>query len=358
MSRTLKVAAAQVGTINISTPRSSTLPRLLALLETAHIQKVQLVVYPECTLTTFFPRHLIDSQTTLDTFFEHSDVTTSPSTRALFDKAADYEIDIVVGYAEREESGRGFNTCIYYSASERRVLAKYRKVHLPGTVEPFEEPDAVNQLEKRYFTPGDLGFQAFRAPNLVPDVWRKSTSDAIDSGAATGEIEVMANQGKGDPVIGMLICNDRRWPEAWRAYALQGAELILYGYNTGGNLPALWGSRKPLTPVQAEQEALFHSKLVQQANSYMNACFSVSAARCGLDDGRYDLIAGSMIVDPEGHVVAEAETKGDELVVAEIDLGECRQGKEKTFDFGRHRRVETYGVICERTGVVEPELLG
>ncbi|KAF1349749.1 putative N-carbamoyl-D-amino acid hydrolase [Delphinella strobiligena] len=310
MSRTLKVAAAQVGTINISTPRSSTLPRLLALLETAHIQKVQLVVYPECTLTTFFPRHLIDSQTTLDT------------------------------------------------ASERRVLAKYRKVHLPGTVEPFEEPDAVNQLEKRYFTPGDLGFQAFRAPNLVPDVWRKSTSDAIDSGAATGEIEVMANQGKGDPVIGMLICNDRRWPEAWRAYALQGAELILYGYNTGGNLPALWGSRKPLTPVQAEQEALFHSKLVQQANSYMNACFSVSAARCGLDDGRYDLIAGSMIVDPEGHVVAEAETKGDELVVAEIDLGECRQGKEKTFDFGRHRRVETYGVICERTGVVEPELLG
>lgn len=90
----------------------------------------------------------------------------------------------------------------------------------------------------------------------------------------------------------------------------------------------------------------------------MNACFSVSAARCGLDDGRYDLIAGSAIVDPEGHVVAEAETRGDELVVAEIDLGECRQGKEKTFDFERHRRIETYGVICERTGVVEPELLG
>jgi predicted amidohydrolase len=59
----------------------------------------------------------------------------------------------------------------------------------------------------------------------------------------------------------------------------------------------------------------------------MNACFSISSARCGLDDGKYDLIAGSAIVSPEGHVIAEAKTKGDELVVAELDLSECRQGK-------------------------------
>jgi predicted amidohydrolase len=112
-----------------------------------------------------------------------------------------------------------------------------------------------------------------------------------------------------------------------------------------------------MTPEQAQTEALFHSRLVQQSNSYMNACFSISAARCGLDDGKYDLIGGSSIVDPEGHVVAEAKTTEDELVVAEIDLSECRQGKEKTFDFARHRRIETYGLIDKQTGVVEPELL-
>jgi len=118
----------------------------------------------------------------------------------------------------------------------------------------------------------------------------------------------------------------------------------------------LWGS-KPMSPEAATQEALFHSKLVQQANSYMNACFSISAARCGLDDGKYDLIAGSAIVSPEGHVISEAKTTGDELVVAEIDLEDCRQGKEKTFDFARHRRIETYGLIAQQTGVAEPELL-
>ena len=112
-----------------------------------------------------------------------------------------------------------------------------------------------------------------------------------------------------------------------------------------------------MSPEESEKEALFHSRLVQQANSYMNACFSISAARCGLDDGKYDLIGGSAICDPEGHVIAKAQTTEDELVVAEIDLDECRQGKEKTFDFGRHRRIETYGLIDKQTGVIEPELL-
>ena len=84
-----------------------------------------------------------------------------------------------------------------------------------------------------------------------------------------------------------------------------------------------------MSPEKAKEEALFHSRLVQQANSYMNACFSISSARCGLDDGKYDLIAGSSIVSPEGHVIAEAQTSEDELVVAEIDLRDCRQGKRR-----------------------------
>lgn len=119
----------------------------------------------------------------------------------------------------------------------------------------------------------------------------------------------------------------------------------------------LWGGRKPMSPEQAKTEALFHSRLVQQSNSYMNACWSISSARCGKDDGKYDLIAGSAICDPEGHIVAEAQTEGDELITATIDLEDCRQGKEKTFDFARHRRIEAYGLINQQAAVSEPELL-
>lgn len=141
-----------------------------------------------------------------------------------------------------------------------------------------------------------------------------------------------------------------------------------------------------MTREEAYADAMFHHKLVCQSNAYTNssacllsrarspasslprcaltlssfsllalAAFLITSARCGVDDGEHPLISGSMIVDPEGHIVAENQTEGDELVVADIDLDACQQGKTKTFAFAKHRRTEMYGRICEQTGVVEPE---
>ncbi|TVY87399.1 N-carbamoyl-D-amino acid hydrolase [Lachnellula willkommii] len=347
MARTLKIAAAQMGPVHLTSKRLETLSRMIALLQSASSLGAQLVLFPETAFTTFFPRHLIASQEQLDTYFEHNDnLPCAPNTKPLFDEAKKLGIDISVGFAERAEDGKGYNTSVYFSARKGEVIAKYRKVHLPGTKEPFENPDAVNQLEKRYFEPGNLGFKAFRTPDLVEGVAKKGA----------GEVE--AAPGKGDPVMGMMICNDRRWVEGWRIYGMQGVEVVLCGYNTAGFAPDLWGTRKVMTPEEAEKDAVFHHKLVMQGNSYMNSCFSVSAAKAGLEDGKYDLIGGSCITSPEGHVLAEAKGKGDEIVFAEVDLEDCRQGKEKTFDFDRHRRIDQYGPITEQTGVVEPELLG
>ncbi len=344
MPRILKIAAAQLGPVHLTSTRQDTLSRMIKLLQSASKLDAQLVIFPETAFTTFFPRHLISDRKELDSYFEHADdLPGSPNTKPLFDEAKKLGIDISVGFAERTADGKGYNTSVYYSAGTGLVIAKYRKVHLPGTKEPFENPDAVNQLEKRYFEPGNLGFRAFRIPGLIPDTQKKS-SEKVEAG-------------KGDPIAGMMICNDRRWPEAWRCYGLQGVELVLCGYNTAGFAPDLWGTRKPVTPEEAEIDALFHHKLVMQSNSYMNSCFSISAAKAGMEDGKYDLIGGSCITSPEGHVLAEAKTKDDEIVFAEIDLEDCRQGKEKTFDFERHRRIDQYAPIVLQTGVVEPELL-
>jgi hypothetical protein len=46
---------------------------------------------------------------------------------------------------------------------------------------------------------------------------------------------------------------------------------------------------------------------------------------------------------------------GSELVVAEIDLDACLPGKERTFNFGKHRRPEAYGRLLAQKGVIEPE---
>ena len=257
MPRILKVAAAQLGPIHLTTPRPEVISRMISLLQSASNLDAQLVLFPETAFTTFFPRHLVNSQAELDTYFEHHDsLPTSQNTKPLFDEAQKLGIDISVGFAERDEDGKGYNTSVYYSAKRGEVIAKYRKVHLPGTKEPFKNPDAVNQLEKRYFEPGNLGFRAFRTPDLIPGVLKKGSA--------------LNGPGKGDPIMGMMICNDRRWAEGWRCYGLQGVEVVLCGYNTAGFAPDLWGTRKPMTPEEAETDAVFHHKLVMQGNSYVS----------------------------------------------------------------------------------------
>ncbi|KAL1903343.1 hypothetical protein Sste5346_000629 [Sporothrix stenoceras] len=340
MSRSLRIAAAQMGSTHYADPREKTIGRMLALLDGAVAKGAQVVMFPETAFGTFFPRHLISDPVELDSFFEHGDIITQPQTKPLFDRAREHKAHICVGYAEKTDAGEAFNACVFYDGQSGALLSKYRKIHLPGDVEPFADPDALNQLEKRYFRPGDLGFKAFRVPGLVD-----SAEAAI----------------QGDPIFGMMICNDRRWAESWRVLGLQGVEVVLCGYNTPGFAPHLYGTNG--TPAAddyaaSRTKALFHHHLVMQAHSYTNSCFSVCAARAGLDDGKYELIGGSCIVGPDGDILAQASTEEDEIVVADINLAECKAGKTRTFDFQRHRRIEHYGLITQQTGVVEPPRLG
>ena len=312
MTRVIRIAAAQMGPTQRADSRADTLARMLALLEGAASRGATLAVFPELSFTTFFPRWLLDGEA-LDGFFERA--MPNPEVQPLFDRARALGIGFHVGYAELTPEGRRFNAAITVEP-DGRILGRYRKVHLPGSVEP-REGARFQQLEKRYFDYGDGGFPAFRAG----PAWH---------GAITG----------------MMICNDRRWPEAWRVLGLQGVELVLVGYNSAAYDPNGGSSEDPALRT-------FHSRLVAQANAYMNATWAVAVAKAGDEDGS-GLIGGSCIVNPNGLVVAEATTLGDELVVADCDLDLCRQGKEKMFDFAAHRRPEHYSVITERAGVIEP----
>ncbi|EIM80356.1 N-carbamoyl-D-amino acid hydrolase [Stereum hirsutum FP-91666 SS1] len=336
MPRPLRVASAQVGHIDLTTPRSSILSRLISLLDQAAAQSVQLVVFPETTFTTFFPRYFL-GEAELGSYYERDGFLEGGENnvlRTFVCHAGKLGLDVVVGYAESTPDIEALRKGLYTpsSAPLPPVLSKYRKVHLPGTYEPFStDPKTTNQLEKRYFRPGDLGFEAFRAPGLKAK-WPPAQS----------------------PIVGMLICNDRRWAEGWRCYGLQGVEIMCIGYNTTAWAPELWGSSPDLTREQAREDAMFHHKLVVQANAYTNSTFCITSARTGLDDNHFELISGSMIVSPQGRILAENKTSSDELIVADVDLDECKPGKAKTFCFERHRRVECYGRIVGQRGVVEP----
>jgi len=313
--RVLRAAAAQMGPTQRADSRDHTLRRMLELLETAAARGVSLVVFPELAFTTFFPRWLLDGEA-LDHYFERG--MPNPAVQPLFDRARTLRIGFYVGYAELTAEGQRFN-CSILVDSDGEIIGRYRKVHLPGSVEP-RGGARYQQLEKRYFEYGDLGFPAFRAGPQ----WHHA-------------------------IMGMMICNDRRWPESWRVLGLQGVELVCVGYNSAAYDP---------NGGFTEDAALrtFHSTLVTQANAYMNATWAIAVAKAGDEDGS-GLIGGSCIVDPNGCIVAEAQTLADEVIVADIDLDLCRQGKDKMFNFGAHRRPEQYTAITDRAGVIEPAVL-
>lgn len=303
--RNLNVAAAQLGPIQKTDDRKSVVSRLINLLREAHSKKAELVVFPELALTTFFPRWFVDDIAQADHWYE----TEMPSavTQPLFDEAKNLSIGFCLGYAELTKAGERFNTQILIER-DGRVVAKYRKVHIPG--HEHHEPDRPFQhAERYYFTPSNEGFGVWPAFN-----------------------------GR----IGMMICNDRRWPESYRVMGLQGVEMILCGYNT------------PLHYVpDPSQDALqgFHNALVMQSGAYQNGTFVVGVAKGGIEEG-VDSLADSSIIAPSGEILAKTATNGDEVITAVCDLDWCNNYKNTLFDFNRYRRPEVYGRITNQRGVV------
>lgn len=307
--RIIRTAAAQLGPIQKAESREEVVARMVALMDEAATDGATFIVYPELALTTFFPRWYHEDRAEADIWFETE--MPGPATQPLFDRARQHGMGMSFGYAELTPEGRHFNTSILVDP-EGAIVGAYRKIHLPGHVE-YDETRSHQHLEKRYFEPGDLGFP----------VWRFM-----------------------DGIVGMCICNDRRWSETYRVMGLQGVELVVLGYNTPSVNAQKAGERA--------DDRLFHHRLSVQAGAYQNSTWVVAVAKAGTEDGNH-LMGGTIIVDPDGHIVGELDHEGDGVLVRDIDLDATRFGKETIFDFARHRRVEHYGRITAQTGVELPE---
>ena len=68
--RLVTVAAAQMGPIQKADGRGQTVARMIALMDEAKAAGADFIVYPELALTTFFPRHYMEDQAEVDTWFE------------------------------------------------------------------------------------------------------------------------------------------------------------------------------------------------------------------------------------------------------------------------------------------------
>jgi predicted amidohydrolase len=313
MSRHLKIAAAQLGPIHLADAREAVVARLIMLMREAHAQGARFIVFPELAFTTFFPRWWMEDQADVDRrFFERA--MPSTATQPLFDEGKRLGVGYYIGYAELAEEGgrlRRFNTSILVDAAGR-IVGKYRKVHLPGHAD--HKPDATFQhLEKKYFEVGDLGFR----------VWRFMGT-----------------------IAGMLICNDRRWPEAFRVLALQGAEVVALGFNT---------PTENLHYPEPPALRVHHHLIMAQSMAFQNATWLVETAKCGAEDG-FRMFGHSLIVAPTGEIAAKTTTEDDEVICFNCDIDLAQNLKQTMFNFAAHRRPEHYTLIVERAGAeVTPE---
>ena len=307
MPRVIDIAAAQMGPIQRDHSRQDVVERLIVLLRAAHERGAGLVVFPELALTTFFPRWWVDDLRDADQFYETE--MPSPHTQPLFAEAARLGVGFSLGYAELTPQGHRYNTAILVER-DGRIVARYRKVHIPGH-DKHEPWRPFQHLERYYFEPGPDGF----------GVWH-----------AFGGL------------VGMMICNDRRWPETYRVMGLQGVELILCGYNT----PIHYAPDPSQDILQG-----FHNALVMQGGAYQNGTWVVGVAKGGVEEGVHSL-AQSMIIAPSGQIVAQALTTADEVITATCDLDWCERYKGTLFDFERYREIEHYAIITSQRGVITP----
>lgn len=239
-------------------------------------------------------------QTEDHAYFKMAESIPGPRTEELGQLAQQHQIVILAPLFEKRAEGLYHNTVAILDA-DGTYLGKYRKMHIP---------DDPLYYEKFYFTPGDLGFKAWKT-----------------------------RYGK----IGVLICWDQWYPEAARVTALQGAEILFYPTAIG------WHPKEEAEYGKAQHNAW---EIIQCSHAVANGCYVVAVNRVGHEklvkgsDG-IKFFGQSFVVDPAGQIVVRGSTKREENLIVEVDLAQIDLTRTH-WPFLRDRRIDAYGDILKR----------
>ena len=281
------VAATQMA---CSEDREANLAAAEALVREAAGRGAQVILIQELFETPYFCK---DQKQAL--FALAAPVAESPAVKRMAALAAELGVVLPVSFFERANNAY-YNSLVMIDADGRN-LGLYRKSHIP---------DGPGYQEKFYFNPGDTGFK----------VWQTRYG-----------------------AVGAAVCWDQWFPEAARAMALQGAELLFY--------PTAIGS-EPQDPTVNSKD---HWQRAMQGHAAANLTPLIASNRIGKEDGESCSITfygGSFIADQTGAKVAEAGA--DEAVLtASFDLDAIR-AQRAAWGLFRDRRPDLYGPLLTLDG--------
>ncbi|MDP1661272.1 MAG: carbon-nitrogen hydrolase [Phycisphaerales bacterium] len=242
-------------------------------------------------------------------FFSLAESIPGPSTDACRKLARKYGIVIVASLFEKRASGLYHNTAAVIDA-DGSLMGVYRKMHIP---------DDPLYYEKFYFTPGDLGFRAWKTKHAT---------------------------------IGVLICWDQWFPEGARLTAMQGAEILFYPTAIG------WHPSEKKEYGEAQHDSW---EVSMRAHAIANGCYVCAPNRVG-----HEFIAGpdgkpvnkdgiqfwgqSFAASPNGQVIHRAAIDKPQVMVVECDLNKVEFARTH-WPFLRDRRIDAYGDMTKRFSV-------
>jgi predicted amidohydrolase len=255
------------------------LSRMQSMLIEAVRAGVQLVVFPECAVTGYNFASLDDARSVAEPVH-------GPSVGALVQACHEVNVHLIAGTL-RTEGESVYNTALLIGPGG--VIGTYDKAHLP-----------LCGADK-FTACGNTGFNVYETPF-----------------------------GR----IGMLICYDLRFPEAARALALQGADIIA--------LPTNWPTGADTAP-----------EFMVRARAFENRVFVVACNRVGEERGA-TYIGRSCIAAPNGQHLADASPTTEQIIYANVNVADARQKRlvvspgEFEMDFFNDRRPDLYAAVATR----------
>jgi N-carbamoylputrescine amidase len=263
---------------------SKNVARMTELVREAAGRGAHVILMPELFEGHYFPRAQREEE------FARARPVADHPTIAHFSELA-RTLGVVLPVSFFEQDGPSYYNSIAVIDADGHVRGVYRKSHIP---------DGPGYQEKFYFRPGNTGFCAWPT--------RHGT-------------------------IGAGICWDQWFPEAARAMAVLGADILFY--------PTAIGS-EPEVPDTSTKDPWQRAMI---GHAVSNAVAVVAANRTG-NEGLITFYGHSFIANHRGDVLAELGAEDEGVITAIIDLDEMRRYRAG-FGFFRDRRTDLYGPLLE-----------
>lgn len=277
--------------------RAENIARLKEGIRDCAAKGAQLVVLQELHNTVYF------CQSEDASLCDLSEPIPGPSTEEFGALARELGVVIVLSLFERRAPGIYHNTAVVLE-KDGTIAGKYRKMHIP---------DDPLFYEKFYFTPGDLGFHP---------------------------IETSVGS------LGVLVCWDQWYPEAARAMALEGADLLIYPTAIGG---------VPTDPLEEQKMQMGAWELVQRGHAVANGLPVITVNRVGHEPDPSGVTDGirfwghSFACGQQGEILTEFPTDREDVRVVDVDLDRTEYVR-RGWPFFRDRRIDAYSPLLSRFG--------